>query len=103
MACSWAPAGWLRRLGVGAAIDSASLPQVERAFADRMRNVKLVGSFTVDGREPRRQSPDGYEISSVEKVGDDLWRFNARLGSSGVGSICAARSSCPCAGSATRR
>ena len=23
---------------------------------------------------------DGYEIESVEKVGDDLWRFNAKIG-----------------------
>lgn len=73
--------GWLAgRLGVGAAIAPSSLPQVEREFAERMRNVKLVGSFTVDGREPRPPSADGYEIDSVEKVGEDRWRFNARFG-----------------------
>ena len=47
------------------------MPEAERQFAERMRNVKLVGSFTVDGREPRPPRGDGYEISSVEKVGDN--------------------------------
>jgi hypothetical protein len=73
--------GWLAgRLGVGAAIAPASLPEAERAFAERMRNVKLVGTFTVDGREPQPPRDDGYEIDSVEKVGEDQWRFNARFG-----------------------
>ena len=73
--------GWLAgRFGVGAAIAPSSLPQVEREFAERMRNVKLVGTFTVDGREPRPPRDDGYEIDSVEKVGEGQWRFNARFG-----------------------
>lgn len=73
--------GWLAgRLGMGSAIDPASLPEAERRFAERMRNVKLVGSFTVDGREPRPPRNDGYEIDSVDKVGDGSWRFNARFG-----------------------
>ena len=73
--------GWLAgRLGMGSTIDAESLPEVERRFAERMRNVKLVGSFTVDGREPRPPRDDGYEIESVEKVGADSWRFNARFG-----------------------
>lgn len=73
--------GWLTgRLGVGSVVEPASMADAERQFAERMRNVKLVGSFTVDGRQPRPPRSDGYEISSVEKVGDDLWRFNARIG-----------------------
>jgi hypothetical protein len=73
--------GWLAgRAGVGSAIETASLPDAERQFAERMRNVKLVGTFTVDGREPRPPRDDGYEIESVEKVGADSWRFNARFG-----------------------
>jgi hypothetical protein len=83
--------GWL--LGftrVGAAYDTASLTDVERQFAERMRDVRLVGTFTVFGREARdtedRGGPrnDGYEISSVEKVGEDLWRFNAGMDCCGV-------------------
>ncbi len=70
--------GWLiGRLGIGSVVDPASLTGVERQFAERMRDVTLVGSFTVDGREDRAPRPDRYKIASVEKVGDDLWRFNA--------------------------
>ena len=44
-----------------------------------MRDVSLVGSFTVAGREDGQPRPDRYDIDSVEKIGDDLWRFNARM------------------------
>jgi hypothetical protein len=71
--------GWLvGRSGIGTAVPMASLPDRERAFAERMRGVVLDGVFTVDGQE-RPPRPDRYEIASVEKVGDDLWRFNARM------------------------
>jgi hypothetical protein len=46
--------------------------------------VTLVGSFTVAGREDTTPRADGYEISSVEKVGDNLWRFNATMHCCGV-------------------
>jgi hypothetical protein len=71
--------GWLAgRTGIGTAVPLASLDARERAFADRMHDVVLDGVFTVDGRSgaPR---PDRYEIASVEKVGESLWRFNARM------------------------
>jgi hypothetical protein len=72
--------GWLTaRLRVGSAIDAASLPTLERRFTEQMRGAALVGRFTVAGREDRQASPDRYDISSVEKVGDDEWRFNARI------------------------
>ncbi len=71
--------GWLiGRLGIGTVIDPASLTEVERQFAERMRDVTLIGSFTVAGREDRAPRPDRYNIVSVEKVGDDQWRFNAQ-------------------------
>jgi len=73
-------AGWLvARTGVGAAIPLADLPELERQFAERMRDVALVGRFTVTGREDRQASPDRYDIVSVSKVGDDQWRWNARM------------------------
>ena len=72
--------GWLAgRSGLGSVIDPATLPAAERAFVERMRNVTLVGTFTVDGRDSRPPSPDRYEIASVEKVGANTWRFNARM------------------------
>ena len=71
--------GWFTgRLGIGSVVEPASLDQVERQFVERMRNVDLVGSFTIDGRDNRSPRSDRYEISSVEKIGTDLWRFNAR-------------------------
>jgi hypothetical protein len=90
-------AGWVVGfVRVGAAVDAASLTDVERQFAERMRDVSLIGTFTVagretggpDGRGPRedRGGPreDRYDIASVEKVGDDLWRFNAGMSCCGV-------------------
>lgn len=77
--------GWLTgRLGLGSVVDPASLSEAERQFAERMTNVSLVGTFTVAGREDRTPSPDRYDIFSVDKVGDDLWRFNARMDCCGV-------------------
>jgi hypothetical protein len=49
-----------------------------------MLDVNLVGSFTVAGREDRTPRPDRYGIKSVEKVGADLWRFNAEMHCCGV-------------------
>jgi hypothetical protein len=73
-------AGWLTgRLGIGSVVKPESMTDVERQFSDRMRNVTMVGTFTVAGREKRDPSPDRYEIASVEKVGDNLWRFNGRM------------------------
>jgi hypothetical protein len=77
--------GWLAgRLGIGSVVEPASLTDLERRFADRMRDVALVGSFTVAGREDGAPRSDRYEISSVEKVGENLWRFNARIDCCGV-------------------
>ena len=78
-------AGWVTgRLGYGSVVEPASLSEAERAFAERMRGVSLVGTFTVAGREDRTPSPDRYDIFNVEKVGDDQWRFNAKMDCCGV-------------------
>jgi hypothetical protein len=77
-------AGWVvSTTGMATRIDPATLPTLERQFAERMRNVRLVGRFTMAGREDRAPAADSYEIDSVEKVGDDRWRFNARIGEYG--------------------
>ena len=44
-----------------------------------MRDSSLVGYFTVSGRAKREPEEDRYDISSVEKVADDRWRFNVRM------------------------
>ena len=61
--------GWLVAVaGVGRAADPASLSDRETAFTERMRNVVLVGHFTLEGRERRDGLPERYEISSVTKL-----------------------------------
>lgn len=73
-------AGWaIAKLGIGAGIHPSSLSELEQQFTERMRGAAMVGWFTVAGQEDRPARPDRYNISSVEKVGDDRWRFNARM------------------------
>lgn len=83
--------GWLvGRLGIGSVVSPSSMSEAEHRFAESMRGVTMVGTFTVAGREDRTPSPDRYQIESVEKVGDDLWRFNAKMdccGMAGSGSV----------------
>ena len=96
--------GWLvGRLGIGSVVAPSSLTEVERRFSDGMRNVTMVGTFTVAGRENRTPRSDRYEISSVEKVGEDLWRFNAKMDCCGLGGSERFRLSCRCDLSGTRR
>ena len=72
--------GWVvAKTGMGAAVDPASLTDLERQFAERLSGSSLVGRFTIDGREDRQALPDRYDISTVQKVGDDQWQFNTRM------------------------
>lgn len=78
-------AGWLvGRTGIGSVMNPSSLPELERQFVERMTNVTMVGTFTVDGRERRNPEPDRYDIASVQKVGDNLWQFNTKMECCGV-------------------
>lgn len=82
--------GWVAgRFGIGdAAVDPATLTDSERQFVERMRGVSLIGNFTVEGRGTNRTPrEDRYDIESVEKVGDDLWRFNAGMKCCGVNGV----------------
>lgn len=77
--------GWLTaRTGMGSVIDPSTLPAVEQQFIEKLRGAALVGRFTLTGREDRAAAPDRYDIYNVDKVGEDLWRFNAKIGESGV-------------------
>jgi hypothetical protein len=75
--------GWIvAKTGLGSAMDPTTLPDRERQFAERMKDAVLVGSFTRTDREgPAR--PDRYDLSSVDKIGEDRWRFNATIGETG--------------------
>lgn len=78
-------AGWLSGMTrMGAAIEPVDLPEVERQFIEKMNGAALVGHFTLRGRDLREGPPDRYDIYSVEKVGEDLWRFNSKIGEVGV-------------------
>ncbi len=72
--------GWLASgIGIGRVADVDSLSDRERAFTERMRNVVLVGHFTIAGREQGDRLPERYEIESVTKLDGDRWRFMARV------------------------
>jgi hypothetical protein len=77
--------GWIvGRTGIGSVIDPASLPELERKFVEDMRDVSLVGVFSLAGREDRAPAADRYDIRSVQKVGDDKWQFNASMSCCGL-------------------
>ena len=72
--------GWfVAKTGIGQAVPIESLTDMERDFTERMRNVALVGHFTIEGRETGGGSPERYEIARVVKVGDDRWRFDVHM------------------------
>ena len=71
--------GWALARGGLSQPDPPPLSELEARFSERMTNVVLIGQFTVTGREDRGPSEDRYEIASVTKVGDDRWRFSARI------------------------
>jgi len=77
--------GWLvGTAGIGRAAPRASLNDLERKFTDQMHGASLIGRFTIAGREDRAASQDRYDISSVEQLAGNDWRFNARLRYGGV-------------------
>ncbi len=88
--------GWFAGVtGVGRTVPIEELSERERAFAERMQSVDLVGHFTIEGLDriegpdevegaedvrPDR-NPERYEIASVAKLeGEgDRWRFDVRV------------------------
>ena len=72
--------GWLTAAtGRGQEADPASLTDLEREFTEQMRNVVLVGHFTIEGQERRDGLPERYAISEVTKLEGDRWRFDVHL------------------------
>jgi hypothetical protein len=51
-----------------------------KKLEETLTNVKLIGSFTVSGREDRAPKPEEYTISSAIKLPDgDVWLIKARV------------------------
>jgi outer membrane protein assembly factor BamB len=51
---------------------------LEAAFEKQMSGCRMVGRFTVHGSD-RAPQEDSYTIAKVSKVGDDKWRFEAKI------------------------
>ena len=66
-----------RRAAKGA--DKPGREQLEQRFTEQMRNVVLVGHFTMDGQESKDLKEERYEIDSVVKGEGDEWTFNVRI------------------------
>lgn len=56
------------------------LNDLEMQFEKMLTGATLVGRFTTGGKENELPPEDRYEISSVKKIGEDLWLFTARIG-----------------------
>ncbi len=63
----------------GLRITSVEETELEERFTHRMKNVALVGHFTIGATSDLEANPERYEIESVTKVGEDAWRFMARI------------------------
>jgi len=53
---------------------------LQKSFQETMSGAKLIGSFTIIGKEPGKLNEEAYTISSVEKLEEgDYWLFKARI------------------------
>ena len=89
--------GWLvGRLGIGAVVDPASLTDAEHRFVDQMRDVSLVGSFTVAGREESRRRRPTATTSPASRRSAPICGASTRRWTAAA-STARSRSSCRCA------
>lgn len=60
--------------------DSRNQEALHKLFQERLSGVKLVGHYTMQGREDGPLPKEEYTINSVEKLPDgDYWLFNTRI------------------------
>ena len=52
---------------------------LEQAFAAKLTNAALSGSFTTDGKDSGTQKPDRYQIVSAKKLKGDDWLITAKM------------------------
>ena len=59
---------------------SGPTPEMIKKLEADLTNVKLVGTFTVTGKEDQAPKPEEYTISSAMKLPDgDVWLIKARI------------------------
>lgn len=80
--------GLVPSLSVVARTDTRHAPQdespdgraeLEAAFAATMSGATLLGHFTLDDAPDAPPRPEAYRLGKVEKVGGDVWRFEAEI------------------------
>lgn len=59
--------------------ESPALTPEQQKFQERMQNVALVGTFSIDGREDQAPKAERYEIAKVTWKEGDYWTFFARI------------------------
>ena len=60
--------------------DGAAIKERYAKFTEQMLNTKLVGQFTVTGKDDRPPSKEEYTIHKVEKLPEgDTWLFHSRI------------------------
>lgn len=60
--------------------DPAGGPEQFKMFKEMLSGVKLVGHFTVIGKQQENLPEEEYTIHSVEKLAEeDFWKFEARI------------------------
>lgn len=77
------PADSLPKPAAGEAAAEPALTPEQAAryakFAERMSGVKLVGHFTVVGRDNPNPRAESYTIQSVKHVSGNMWMFKTRV------------------------
>jgi hypothetical protein len=53
--------------------------KLEAEFAKKMTGAKLVGAFTVDGKNGKAPKTERYELGDVKKLNGDKWLFTAKM------------------------
>lgn len=55
-------------------------PEMIKKLTEELTNVKLIGTFTISGREDAAPKPEEYTITSALKLPDgDVWLIKARI------------------------
>jgi len=66
--------------GLASSSAAADRAELEKQLSETLSGSVLVGTFTVDGVKMDKPAiPERYELKSVEKINDKMWRFTARI------------------------